>query len=106
MLLSELLATSKQLRVTTMAFDRMKALETYLQSCKDLPNFTEILEQQAVMLVKEIRNLGKLGAFVGFGSTKYSMDEGFEGDHSKKYPAQSARIHAKAGYRAPSDERA
>jgi hypothetical protein len=43
-----------------MAFDRMKALETYLQSCKDLPNFTEILEQQAVMLVKEIRNLGKL----------------------------------------------
>ena len=60
MLLSELLATSKQLRVTTMAFDRMKALETYLQSCKDLPNFTEILEQQALMLVKEIRNLGKL----------------------------------------------
>ena len=43
--------------------------------------------------------LARRGTFVGFGSTKYSMDEGFEGDHSKKYPAQSARIHAKAGYR-------
>ena len=43
-----------------MAFDRMKALETYLHSCAHLDNFNEILEQQAVHLVKEINQMQKL----------------------------------------------
>ena len=43
-----------------MAFDRMRALETYLQSCSGLANFNEILEQQCVQLAKEIQNLTKL----------------------------------------------
>ena len=43
-----------------MAFERLKALDNYLQECKELPNFLDILEQQSVQLVKEIRELQKL----------------------------------------------
>ena len=43
-----------------MAYSRMKALETYLESCKDLPNFSEVLETQCVQVVKEIKALSKL----------------------------------------------
>eukprot|EP00438_Fugacium_kawagutii_P022427 Skav232854 [mRNA] locus=scaffold2451:5784:6392:+ [translate_table: standard] len=43
-----------------MAFDRMKSLENYLQSCSQLPDFQEILRTQAASLVKEIRQLNRL----------------------------------------------
>ena len=43
-----------------MAFDRMKALETYLESCSTLETFAEILEQQCVQLTKELQNLTSL----------------------------------------------
>ena len=47
-------------RSAAMAFDRLKALDNYLEQCKELPNFAEILEQQSVQLVKEIREVPKL----------------------------------------------
>ena len=43
-----------------MAFDRLKALETYLESCCNLETFPEILEQQCVQLTKELQNLTAL----------------------------------------------
>lgn len=43
-----------------MAYARMKALDTYLESCKDLPNFSEVLENQCVQVVKEVKGLSSL----------------------------------------------
>ena len=43
-----------------MAYARMKALENYLEQCKGLDNFTEILEKQCVQLVREIEGIAKL----------------------------------------------
>lgn len=43
-----------------MAFERLKALDNYLAQCKELPNFSDILEQQSIQLVKDIREVPKL----------------------------------------------
>jgi transcription elongation factor GreA-like protein len=47
-------------RSAAMAFERLKALDNYLAQCKELPNFSDILEQQSIQLVKEIREVPKL----------------------------------------------
>ena len=43
-----------------MAYDRMKALDTYLSSCKDIENFPAILEGQCTQLLKEIGEIKEL----------------------------------------------
>ena len=43
-----------------MAYDRMKALDTYLSSCRDLENFSSIVEGQCKELSKEISEIKEL----------------------------------------------
>ena len=42
------------------AFDRMKALERYLDECRELSNFQDILQQQCKQVVKEIADMASL----------------------------------------------
>ena len=46
--------------VSSQAFDRLKALENYLEQCKGLANFADIQLAQCEQLVKEIRSMEKL----------------------------------------------
>ncbi|CAK9011529.1 unnamed protein product [Durusdinium trenchii] len=43
-----------------MAFERLRALESYLDECKSLSNFNEILEKQCAQVVREVNELSKL----------------------------------------------
>ena len=58
--LSEIYGKLPRRRIGSMALDRLKALETYLESCSNLSTFPEILEQQCVQLTKELQNLTTL----------------------------------------------
>jgi len=42
------------------AFERMKALERYLDECQQMWNFQEILQQQCQQVVKELEAMASL----------------------------------------------
>ena len=55
-----MLLIARYLASRNMAFERLQALENYLEQCREMDTFKDILATQATTVAQEIRDLHKL----------------------------------------------